>query len=202
MSSQNLRVETLVDAVPSKATILDLGCVQHDAEKESNNDWLHGRLVDMDADVLGVDYLAEEVEKLNAQGYNVEQADVEQMDLGRQFDVVVAGELIEHLSNIGDFLESVQNHLSADGQFILTTPNPWAFHRFKQALLQDDVNANPEHTCWLDERTIKQVFARHGFETSRVDYVRPSQGGITRFVYDLGFETLGGTSLLVVAKPA
>jgi 2-polyprenyl-3-methyl-5-hydroxy-6-metoxy-1,4-benzoquinol methylase len=197
---RNLRVEALLDAVPRGATILDIGCVQHSVEKETDEDWVHARLYDIGAEVVGVDYLREEVEALQNRGYNVVHGDAEALDLDEQFEAVVAGELIEHLSNVGQFLDGVHEHLEPDGQFVLTTPNPWAFHRFKQALL-GDVFANPEHACWFDERTLRQLFARHGFEIERLNYVKASDPGVTSALYDLGFEVLGGTSLLVVARP-
>ena len=111
------------------------------------------------------------------------------------------GELIEHLSNPGRFLDRCREHLEPDGELILTTPNPWAFHRFRQALF-GDVDCNDEHTCWLDERTITTVLTRHGFDVQRIEYVKASTPGITSLLYDLGFDLLGGTSILVIATPA
>ena len=44
-------------------------------------------------------------------------------DLGRTFDTVFAGELIEHLGNVDGFLSSARRHLEPGGQLVLTTPN-------------------------------------------------------------------------------
>lgn len=198
--STNRRVQALLDAIPRGRSVLDIGCVQHSTANMNNDDWVHGKLYDIAEDVLGVDYLDAEVAKLHEEGYNVVCADAEKMNLNETFDIVVAGELIEHISNIGNFLDSVHAHLNEDGKFILTTPNPWAFHRFKQALF-GDVNANEEHTCWLDETTLEQILNRHGFEVTRVEYIVPTTKGITSLFYALGFDLLGGTSLLVVAEP-
>lgn len=198
---RNLRVEALLDAVPAEAKVLDLGCVQHSAEKASNEDWVHGELYDVADKVVGVDYERKEVEKLRKQGYNVVHGNVEELDLDDTFDVVVAGELVEHLSNVGNFLDSVRDHLRPEGEFIMTTPNPWAFHRFKQAVF-GEVYSNEEHTCWFDERTLTQVLDRHEFEVNDVIYVRASDPGITRLLYDVGLRTIGGTSLLVKARVA
>lgn len=198
--SRNLRVEALLDAIPPDSKILDIGCVQHEAEKAENDDWVHGQLYDISDDVLGLDYREEEVRRLEERGYNVVHGDAEALDLGQRFDVVVAGELIEHLSNIGLFLDGVRDHLRPEGELIMTTPNPWAFHRFKQAF-SGEVFANEEHTCWLDERTLRQVLKRHGFQATEMTYVKASDPGITSLLYDLGFQVVGGTSLLVRASP-
>jgi hypothetical protein len=60
----NLRVETLLNAVPSDTRILDIGCVQHTAENASNEDWVHQELYDIGEEVVGLDYEADEVRKL------------------------------------------------------------------------------------------------------------------------------------------
>lgn len=200
--ASNLRVETLLDTIPECDSLLDIGCVQHDAETSENDDWLHAELYDRADEVLGVDRLPDDVKALQDAGYDVVCADAERLDLDREFEVIVAGELIEHLSNVGQFLSRVRWHLQPEGRFILSTPNPWAFHRFRQALFNGGVRCNPEHTAWFDERTLRQVLKRHGFAVKSVDYVRPSTGGITRYLYDLGFETIGGTSLVVTARRA
>ncbi len=144
--------------------------------------------------------LDEDVRDLQARGYDVVAADAQDFDLGQRFDTVVAGEIIEHLSDVGGFLDSVHQHLEPDGHLVRTTPNPWTFHRFRRALF-GDVPSNPEHTCWFDERTLRQVLERHSFEIDSVTSVRPTDAGLTRLLYDIGRETIGGTSLLVVAHP-
>lgn len=197
---ENKRMQALLEAVQPADSILDVGCIQHDSANASKTDWLHQHLYNITDDVTGLDYLEEDVAELNERGYNVVCADAQDFDLGRTFDTIVAGELIEHLSDLGDFLDCCRRHLQPDGKLVMTTPNPWSFHRFKQALLKDDVYCNPEHTCWLDERTIRQLLGRHGFR-AEIEYVRPTTGGVTRVLYDLGQETIGGTSLLVKATP-
>jgi 2-polyprenyl-3-methyl-5-hydroxy-6-metoxy-1,4-benzoquinol methylase len=56
-------------------------------------------------------------------------------NLSEKFDVVVAGELIEHLENTEIFLNNVKRHLKKNGIFFLTTPNPTSFRFFFYALL-------------------------------------------------------------------
>lgn len=200
-ASGNHRVDRLVDAVPADASVLDLGCVQHDTAAADRETWVHDHLVTKCETVTGVDYLPDEVATLRERGYDVVCADATALDLDREFDAVVAGELIEHLADLGGFLDSVRRHLRPEGRFVLTTPNPWLFHRFKQALVNDSVRCNDEHTCWFDERTLRQLLARRRFDVERVEYVRPSSAGVSQVLYDLGRQQLGGASLLVVATP-
>lgn len=108
--------------------VLDCGCV--DTLKEIENprkDWLYGKLVEVAKKVVGVDLQEEGVRKLREKGYEVICADVTTMDLGQKFDVIVAGEIIEHLPNQGLFLKNMKRHLKRDGVLIITTPNALAF---------------------------------------------------------------------------
>lgn len=195
------RVRALLDAVPRNGKVLDIGCVQHDAGKSEAQDWVHQHLYDIATEVVGLDYLESEVEKLNERGYNVRHGDAQSFDLGESFDTIVAGELIEHLSNFGAFLDCCYEHLKEDGVLVLTTPNPWSFYNVKQAVLNGRVQCNSEHTCWLDERTLRQVLDRHGFDVQNIEYVRPPKRGLTSVLFDIGWQTIGSTSLLVTAQP-
>lgn len=208
----NPRIDVVLDEINSGDRILDIGCVQHTAEKEGSEDhWLHGELCEISDNVLGLDYLEEELEKLNERGYKAICANAENFRLNERFDAITAGELIEHLSNPGNFIDRVHAHLHEDGKFILTTPNPWYMRRFFEALLLGDVHANSEHTCWFDRRTLYQVLERHGFEVETFQYTKSPyfkrnfsleniDAVMTRTIRQIGFDTLTGHSIVVVAK--
>lgn len=152
------------------ATVLDIGVVQHDIDSTERDMWLHGLIADRAAYCKGIDIDEEGVEYLEEEGYDVELADAESFELGESFDVIVAGEIIEHLSNVGRFLDSVGAHLDENGVFIVTTPNPFYWGRFRDILLFGDKPVNPEHTCWFDSDTLEQVLDRHGFEVEELHF--------------------------------
>lgn len=154
--------------------VLDLGCVRHTLEEAEKPDWLHGMIRAAATAVVGVDYLAEEVARLNERGFNVVCANVEDMALGARFDVIVAGDLIEHLNNVGRFLDRVREHLADDGIALLTTPNPVNPLRFASVLFRGEAGANPEHTCWFTEQVMRQLVDRHGMEVCEIAYVDDS----------------------------
>ena len=151
--------------------VLDLGCVRHNLEETEKEEWLHGVIKNEAESVLGVDYLEKEVEELKRRGFNVVCANVETMELGDKYDLIVAGDLIEHLNNFGLFLDRVRNHLKSDGIFILTTPNPVNPMRFFSVLLRGEAGANSEHTCWFTEQVLRQLIERYGMRIDKIDYV-------------------------------
>lgn len=206
----NPRIVAILDQVSPEDVVLDVGCVQHSAEQEADENWLHKRLSDVCRATVGIDVLKEDIQILQEQGYEVKHQNAEQFELDQDFDVIVAGELIEHLANPGEFLECAKAHLKPDGRLLLTTPNPWAVSRFWHAL-RGDVPVNPEHTCWFDRKTITELLSRVGFTVSEFTYIEPFWKKVfslqnrkiispTRLLWSLGFETLGAQNFLVVAN--
>lgn len=154
--------------------VLDLGCVRHSLDETEKPDWLHGAIRAEAASVTGVDYLEDAVARLRERGFDVVCANVETMALGDRFEVIVAGDLIEHLNNFGQFLGRVRAHLADGGIALVTTPNPVNPLRFASMLLRGEAGANREHTCWFTEQVLRQLVERHGLEVAEVAYVDDS----------------------------
>lgn len=154
----------------AEATVLDLGCVCHDLDQTAVP-WLHGFLRDRCARVLGVDYLGESVERMQQDGFEAVCADVQQMDLGERFDVVVAGDIVEHLDNVGLFLDRSRAHLADGGLLLLTTPNPVNYTRWVRLLVKGSAGGNAEHTCWFTAKLLRQLAERHGLAVVEEAYV-------------------------------
>ena len=151
--------------------VLDVGCTEllgTTTEKGKTERWIHEKIRRVAKEVVGVDINKTQVEALRARGYNIICGDVEQVDLGRKFDVIVAGELIEHLSNPGLFLENMKRHLKDDGVLILTTPNRFHFYTFLQAFVtgREPVYNKPiaAHVHYYDINSLKALVARHGYQ--------------------------------------
>ena len=144
--------------------VLDCGCVG--GEIESAQDFestSHANIARTAKYCLGIDIWKEEVEKRQRMGLNLVHGSVETMSLGRQFDVIVASDLIEHLANPGAFLDRAREHLRDDGRLCLVTPNAFSLNNTLKYWLGREPGVNPEHTCWYDFVTLEQLLARHGF---------------------------------------
>jgi len=144
--------------------VLDIGCVAHKADKEKNTYWLHKQIRKVAKKIVGIDIQEEEVKKLVKKGYDIRVGNAEEIGLkNRNFEVVVAGEFIEHISNKGKFLENMYNHLSKEGVLILTTPSLFALRYQIRNLFSGKIVPNKEHVCWFDFYTLKNLCERHGF---------------------------------------
>jgi|SRR5579863_8005231 len=141
--------------------VLDLGCGAHVPEPGAPY-WLHGRLREKFPAVVGVDLNRESVEKLRALGFdNLHVGNAEDIRLDCRFNTIVAGELIEHLSNPGLFLESAQAHLAPGGQIILTTPYVFCLLGFVYAFFKyPNTCQNPEHTIYFCPASLQELASR------------------------------------------
>ncbi len=151
--------------------VLDIGCTSHEVELGSPL-WLHGRLRSR-FEVTGVDISAENIAFLRKEGFDrLHVASAEELALGERFDTVVAGELIEHLSNPGLFLARAREHLREDGRLVLTTPYVfslmyacYAFFRYPKTC------ENGQHACWFCPRTLRELAARAGLRVIHEELV-------------------------------
>lgn len=177
---------------------MDLGIVQHEISAIESEGWLHFLINRHAEDTVGIDIDEEGIQYLQQEGYDARVADATALEFEEQFDVIVAGELIEHLSDFDGFLQSVRENLKEDGKFILSTPNAFFFERFWSLLWNEDITVNPEHTCWFDERTLTQLLNRYGF---RVDNVHYTSEEWTYRNYRILPHKLRNTTIVVVAEP-
>ena len=91
---------------------------------------------------------------------NVE--DLAALDIRRCFEIVFAGSIIEHLSNVGRMLEGARDLIGNDGELIIVTPHAFGLLQELRVALWHAESINPEHTCWFSVGTLKQLCARHG----------------------------------------
>ena len=154
-------------------TVLDLGCVQHSLDRlfQAPDRWLHNVIRENATSVLGVDILEKEIAELQRMGYNMLAGDATTLRLAERFDVVVCGDLIEHLTNPGALLETIAYHLKPDGVGLITTPNPFAADRFFNVFFDGWTGINPEHTCWFCPQTIYQLAERTGLRVDELVWI-------------------------------
>ena len=154
-------------------TVLDIGCCgwySHKCGPFELEGWLHTNIKRYAKSVLGIDVSKECIGFLKEKGYNVKMANAEDFDLNQRFDVIVAGELIEHLSNFQGFLNSVKKHLKRDGLLILSTPNMFYFREALFLVLRGYPPVHPEHTCYFEEVTLRQLLNRFSFSVVKTMY--------------------------------
>ena len=150
--------------------VLDVGCVQHNPANYQSRYWLHGAVASQARRTVGLDMYQDGIAFLRERGFDVRPGDAQDFDLGEQFDVIVAGDVIEHLADLGGFLRSCRRHLRPGGCVVVSTPNPWYWRHVIKAALFARVGVNEEHALWLCPVTLSQLAARYDFETTEVEF--------------------------------
>jgi 2-polyprenyl-3-methyl-5-hydroxy-6-metoxy-1,4-benzoquinol methylase len=99
------------------------------------------------------------------------EASAESFSLPKQFDVVFAGDLIEHLSNPGLFLSCARKQLRPGGRLIITTPNAFNIFSIAEKFSKGEPTVNPDHTCYFNSKTLEQLLQKNGWKVERVDFI-------------------------------
>ena len=164
----NNKTELIKTLIRAHESVLDVG-FWGQAVKVERPDWPHRVLLGNAKEVYGVD-LDYDVEKLE-HPERYERSSAESFNFNRTFDVVFAGDIVEHLSNPGLFLECVKQHLTSDGRLIITTPNGFNLFILLEKLFKSEPNVNKDHVTYFNTTVLTQLLKRHGFEVTSVNYI-------------------------------
>ena len=157
------RIDIILEETKDR-DVLDIGCIDMDKSM-----YLYNAIKSRARSVTGID-----TQKVRG----IIQGNFETMKMKRKFSCIIAGEVIEHLDNIGLFLDNCKRHLSPGGKLIITTPNSLSIERivrhiFTGKVKQDSflkANIN-EHTCYFTFEVLERLLYRHGFKISKKLFV-------------------------------
>jgi SAM-dependent methyltransferase len=163
----------VVTALCRGRRVLHLGCTNwpYTADSLRHGTLLHDTLRGVATRVVGFDADADGLAALAALGVpDLHRADLERLDevaLDETFDVVVAGEIIEHLANPGLFLSGVRRFLRPDSRLVITTVN--AYGGLRTALyatrgrggIREPIH--PDHVAYYSYATLGGLLRRHGY---------------------------------------
>lgn len=154
--------------------LLDIGFAEHGVEFAKKPDWFHRKLRSFNNKIFGLDINEKAVREISAltKYDNLIVGDATNPSLlveGGEFNVIHAGDVVEHLSNIGGFLEFCKNNLTKGGRVIITTPNPCAPDAYK-TWRKEGIIANMEHTCWITPTNMNELCRRTNLKFSESHY--------------------------------
>lgn len=176
----------LVKCLCKGKKVLHLGCTNWPYTQDAIDagTLLHKDLAETCSELYGFDFDQEGIDALASKGFGkLFRADLEKLDaveLNETFDVIVAGEMIEHLNNPGMFLDGIKRFMNRETLLVITTINAYSGMRFfiygfrgRGGKLEP---VHPDHVAYYSYSTLKLLLERHGY-------------GITNFFfYDLGAE--------------
>lgn len=133
--------------------------------QERNQAWLHAHLARTAKELVGIDLDAEGVAEARRNGYEAyvadccDPADLRRLELAPA-DLVVAGEVIEHLDDPGSFLDGLHALVAPGGKLVVTTPNAAGWLNPLAALVGYEIN-HPDHVATYTWRTLTTQLERH-----------------------------------------
>lgn len=169
------RTEKIMSLCKEKS-VLHLGCADYPFSERQYKcgNLLHKKIAGVAKYILGLDNSAKGIAFLASLGYkNLLIGNVEKLgdlDINQQFDVVVAGELLEHLLNLGMFFSGVKSLMTNDGILILTVPNAHAVKGFLRVLLFKKELVHPDHVCYFSQATIGHLCEKYGLKITETFY--------------------------------
>lgn len=118
------------------------------------------------------------------------------------FDVIVAGEFIEHIEQLDVLFRLAERVLAPEGQMIVTTPNPYAPHRVRAAR-RGVVWENVDHVIYAFPSGMAELSERHDLQLLEAATVsgatrsapRDWIGAVKRRLQGTQWTQLGFTSL-------
>jgi SAM-dependent methyltransferase len=133
--------------------------------QERNEAWLHQHLDRRASHLVGIDLDQEGVDDARARGYEAYVADCCDPDELKALDLepaqlVIAGEVIEHLDDPGSFLDGLHHLVAPGGQLVVTTPNAAGWLNPLAALAGREIN-HPDHVTTYTWRTLSNQLDRH-----------------------------------------
>lgn len=153
-------------------TVFDLGALDETAyqKKQDDGTWLHARLSRTAERVTGFDNSRLVPPEGLKTGENSVIVNRDIFDLGaavEEFgapDVVVAGELIEHLPDVSAFLSSLKAvDAFRDTTFLMSTPNACSWHNWMIGLASME-STHQDHLAIYSYKVLRTLFERNGFE--------------------------------------
>jgi len=172
----NSRIQDFLSHFVRDKTVLDVGCVDHSASIEQEEHWLHKHLASSAKSILGLDILESDAVELRQRGYEVTCGDAMTVSLNRTFDVVVAGEIVEHVDDPAAFVCNMARHLNDQGRLVMTTPHVFFFLHFLESIFSSaDRRWNPQHVAWYCPFTLGNLLHRNNLEVESCFYFTRSR---------------------------
>lgn len=166
--------ELIEDVVSGK--VLDVGFWGQAVAMQSPN-WPHRILEEVAGEVWGVDLKYDG--SLGYEKYYKSGAEDFHLPITHYFDYIFAGDIIEHLSNPGLFLDRCAEYVAPAGKLVITTPNCFNLFSMAEKLIRSEPSVNPDHTMYFNHTTIKKLLEKNDWKIVGTHYIRTPKEKLT-----------------------
>jgi 2-polyprenyl-3-methyl-5-hydroxy-6-metoxy-1,4-benzoquinol methylase len=161
-------------------TVLHVGCADYPITQQrlTEDSLLHNHLVGIPSRLVGVDISEPGLKLLRQIGLsNLLLMDAEDLSLNASFDVVLASDVLEHVSNPGRFLNSAARVLRPHGELIVSVPSALTASNLRTYLGRGE-QVHHDHTAYYSPKTLAALCHRYGFVPTKLTFtVQPKTEG-------------------------
>lgn len=163
--------ELIENLIKKDDCVLDVG-FWGQGVKINDYNWVHQILLKHAQSVYGldIDFDLERISKINNIN-NYQKGSAEEFDFKTKFDVIFAGDLIEHLSNPGLFLKFCAKNLKEGGRLVITTPNCFNLFNLTEKISKTEPTVNHDHTCYFNYKTLKRLLEKNSWKMTEMHYL-------------------------------
>jgi len=164
--SEVVRRNDLLVRLADGLVVLHVGCADHveliQAKRETGS-YLHDLLSGSAARVVGSDINEDALERMRQMG-TVDLYSAGEVPSDLSFDLVLVPDVIEHIPNVGDFLEGLRQYAC---DVVITTPNALRMHN---RLLFTHELVNTDHRYWFSPYTLAKCLVTAGYDIKQMWY--------------------------------
>ena len=155
------------DIVKNTDSVLDIGFWGQGIPM-NNPYWVHGIIKKRAKEVYGVD-LSFDTSLFDCEHY--QKVSAEDFRFDRKFDVIIASDLIEHLTNPGKLLDRCREHINPGGKIVITTGTTFSLFNLAGKITREDPINNYDHTCYFTPGTMKTLSKKCGLQVVSHSYI-------------------------------
>jgi len=137
---------------------------------------LHQKLQEVCNELIGIDIDRKAIKTLNDLGINnIYYGNIIKNEYGidlnncTKFDLILFGDVIEHLENPGIALDNIKELMNDDAKLILTAPNAFSYAVIKTWVTGKE-NVPPDHVFWTSIKTLTKLFERKDLKIEYFTY--------------------------------
>lgn len=164
--------------------VLHLACASAPFTRElhESNQLLHQKLSRCALDICGVDVEREALAYLESEGYQqligANLLDAEEVARVKTVlpwtpEVVLAGELLEHLDQQGIALKNIASLLGPRSKLVITVPNSFSLKAFVRVCIGHE-KVSHDHVSYFSYANLKQLAARTGLRIEQIGWYTSS----------------------------
>lgn len=153
--------------------VLHLGCTDWPLTKDrlEKGELLHQKLAGVCSLLVGVDPDEEgiaELKKLMPE-HVFHDSKAENMKsnpelTGTSWDIILAADVVEHISNLGAALDSISSLMHSSTKLLITTPSAFSLKRSVAWSLGNNEHVHPDHCYYFSPSTLTQLLNRSGLK--------------------------------------